>query len=91
MNKTTLLQWRLSLAETITLAGVAVSITLWLGTQFQSRKDAEAMERRYQAQQAINDGRFTKIEGRLDNVSTNVNQIAVDVSYIRGRLEPKTK
>jgi sensor domain CHASE-containing protein len=79
-----LLKWRLSLAETVAACFTIASLTLWLTTYFQSKADAN--ERFAQV-----DARVFSVEKRLDNMQDNMNRIAVDVSYIRGRLEPDRK
>lgn len=79
-QKGSLLNWRLSLAESLAMAAVVASVTLWITTRFQSKEDAIKLEQRVAA-----------VELEISSLRSSMNSIAVDVSYIRGRLEPKVK
>jgi len=70
-----LLQWNLSLAETIGACATVSAIVLWFGKTFQSKEDAKDMNKRIE-----------KVESELGQLKSGVNQIAVDVSFIRGAL-----
>lgn len=73
-----LLQWRLSLAESLALAATVATLTLWLTAKFQSKEDAEKLEKRVAA-----------VEQELASLRSSMNSIAVDVSFIRGVLSPR--
>jgi hypothetical protein len=75
-QKGSITHWRLSLAESLSLAATVAILTLWLTTKFQSKEDAEKLEARVGA-----------VETELTNLRAGMNSIAVDVSYIRGKLE----
>lgn len=75
-------KWRMSIVETIAIASALVGVTVWVTMTFQSKLDAT------QHQNAI-DTRFSVMQAEITSLNTSTNQIAVDVSYIRGRLEPK--
>lgn len=79
-HKGSLLSWRLSLAESLAMAAVVASVTLWMTTRFQSKEDASKQ-----------DTRITAVETELSSLRTGINNVAVDVSWVRGRLEPKSK
>lgn len=78
----TLLSWKLTLAETLGACGTVGAfvsvIMIFANNSFQSKEDASKM---YQ--------RIEKVETELSSLKNGVNQIAVDVSYIRGKLEPQ--
>lgn len=79
-QKGTLLQWRLSLAETLSF-GVTIAVLVYFITdKFQSKEDAMKLERRVE-----------KVEAEISQVKEGINAISKDVSYIRGRLEPRGK
>ena len=78
-QKGTLLQWRLSLAETLSF-GITIAVLVYFVTdKFQSKEDAQKLERRVE-----------KVETEISQVKEGINLISKDVSYIRGRLEPKS-
>lgn len=81
-QKGRILNWKLSLAETLgacgTVGALVATIMIYANGSFQSKEDAIKM---YQ--------RIEKVEMELASLKSGVNQIAVDVSYIRGKLEPK--
>lgn len=68
----------------ITIASVTTSIILWSISTFQSKEDAKTYK-------IDVDNRVNKLENNLQMMQTSTQQILVDVSYIRGRLEPKSK
>lgn len=70
------------IAGAVTATALAVSITLWSVSTFQSKADAAEMKVQLER-------RIDSMEGRLNAVQVTVSGVAVDVSYIRGRLEPK--
>lgn len=78
-HKGSLLQWRLSLAETLAF-GVSIAMLVYFITdKFQSKDDATKLEKRVE-----------KVELEISQVKEGINLISKDVSYIRGRLEPKS-
>jgi len=80
--KGSFLSWRLTMAETLgacfTVGSTVAVIMLWANSNFQSKEDAIKM-----------DTRITSIEVRLDKLGDGITDIAKDVSYIRGKLEPQ--
>jgi hypothetical protein len=80
--------WRFSLAETaafgFSLTSMSVAITLWTVGTFQSKEDAKEIK----AQLEI---RIQSIEQQTKELRNSVDGVAKDVSYIRGRLEPKNE
>ncbi|MFN3453435.1 MAG: hypothetical protein ACK41T_00645 [Pseudobdellovibrio sp.] len=70
------------IAAVFTLLSLTATIILWSENRYQSKQDAQKYE-------AYNDGRVSKVEAEVTDIKRNTNQIAVDVSYIRGKLEPK--
>lgn len=82
--KGNVLSWKLSLIESIAMATTAVSIVLWANSTFQDKADA------IEVKKALEE-RVSRVELELSNLRRDINSIAVDTSYIRGRLEPKSK
>jgi len=78
----TLLKWRFTFSEMVAFAFVVISITLWSLATFQSKSDAAIVSSSHERD-------FEKLEKRIDGLSQTLNAIGNDVSYIRGRLEPK--
>lgn len=68
-----LLQWKLSLAETLSFGVTLVVFVYFITTNFQSKDEAEKLEKRIE-----------NVERDIANLRIGVNQIAVDVSFIRG-------
>lgn len=83
-TKGSILGWKLNLAESIAMAITAVSIVLWANSTFQDKFDA------IEVKKALEE-RVSRVELELSNLRRDINSIAVDTSYIRGRLEPKSK
>lgn len=65
-----------------TIASVTACVILWSVNYFQSKKQAEKFEKDVNA-------RVARVENNVHDNATLMNKINVDVSYIRGRLEPK--
>lgn len=65
------------------VASVAVTISLYLGNKFQTKKDADKVEDDLKIW-------IRKVEDDVSALQKSLNDIAVNVSYIRGRLEPNT-
>lgn len=75
-HKGPLLQWRLSLAETLSF-GITVAVLVFFITEkFQSKEDATKLERRVE-----------KVEAEISQVKDGISLISKDVSYIRGKIE----
>lgn len=85
-TKGKVLEWRFSIMETVSaalsLASLAVGITLWSMSTFQRKDDAVEMK-------AHLERRIDGVESEMRNMRASVEGVAKDVSYIRGRLEPK--
>lgn len=75
-------RWRMSLAETLAFGVTIVTITLYAHDRFLSKSDADEWKKGIE-------GRVEVLEGRIEKLTESNSKIAVDVSYIRGRLEPK--
>lgn len=65
------------------VAAVAVSITIYFNNKFQSKSDADKVETDLKAW-------IRKVETDVSKVQSSLERIAENVSYIRGRIEPKT-
>lgn len=76
------MNWKISLPEAMALVATVVSITLWSHTTFQSKDDAKDTKISFEA-------RLNKVESELINLRNDISDVAKDVNYIRGRLEPK--
>lgn len=79
-QKGSILSWKLSLAETISFGITLTILVYFITANFQSKEDGLVLEKRIE-----------RVENELSTLRTSVNQISVDTSYIRGRLEPKAK
>lgn len=64
------------------VASVTACVILWAINYFQSKKAAEEFKK------DVNH-RVSKVESTVQDNATLMNKINTDVSYIRGRLEPK--
>lgn len=82
------LEWRFTTLETLgaalSLASLAVGITLWSIATFQSRVEAIETKRELSM-------RIDSVEMQVQTVRTSMEGVAKDVSYIRGRLEPRSQ
>lgn len=70
--------------DTLAIIGTIVGIVVWSLSYFQSKTDAAAAEER-------TNHRVEKVETKMDDLTKGVADVAKDTSYIRGRLEPKSK
>lgn len=61
---------------------VAVLIVVWFFSIFQTKRAARESERALKSH-------ILKLEGDHKDMQVNIAKIGSDVSYIRGRLEPK--
>lgn len=71
------------LGGAFSLAAMAVSITLWSIATFQSKQDAVLIK-------AELEKRIESVEGEVQLMRQSLESVAKDVSYIRGRIEPKS-
>jgi hypothetical protein len=85
-TKGKIIEWRFSIMETfgaaLSMASLAVGITLWSIATFQRKEDA--IEIKIQLERRID-----VIESEVRVMRASVEGVAKDVSYIRGRIEPK--
>lgn len=75
-----LLKWKLTLAETLAFGVTVAVMVVWLSTNYQSKAEALKLE-----------SRIERVEMEMSQMRAGINQIASDVSYIKGRLEPRSK
>ena len=75
-----LLKWKLTLAETLAFGVTIAVMVVWLSTNYQSKAEALKLE-----------SRIERVEMEMSQMRAGINQIASDVSYIKGRLEPRSK
>lgn len=79
--------WRFSAIElsslAIALATITISITLWAVNTFQTKTDAK--EQRLELRREIDN-----VTTSVKDMESRINKIGDDVSYIRGRMEPKS-
>lgn len=71
-------------AFAVTVASITTAVILWSISNFQSKQEANDLKN------TVNE-RLSKVELEVQILRSSVGQISVDVSYIRGRLEPKSK
>lgn len=76
----TLLKWKLTLAETLAFGVTVAVMVVWLSTNYQSKAEALKLE-----------NRIERVELEMSQMREGINKISTDVSYIRGRLEPRSK
>ncbi|MBY0413707.1 MAG: hypothetical protein K2Q18_06060 [Bdellovibrionales bacterium] len=79
-QKGSLLNWKLSLIETLGFGMTVASLVYFLTDNFQSKEEGKKLE-----------NRIENVERDLASLRSGVNQIAVDVSFIRGALTTNTK
>lgn len=70
------------IASGVTVASITACIILWAINYFQSKKAADEFKRDVNS-------RVTNVENTVQTNAVLMNKINTDVSYIRGRLEPK--
>lgn len=66
------------------VSSIAVSIVLWAFAKFQTKREASVSNRLMRLE-------MEKLETQVGNMQSNLARIGENVSYIRGRLEPKPK
>lgn len=81
-----IIKWSLEevAAFAVTVASITTAVILWSISNFQSKDEANDLK-------ASLTDRLSKVELEVQILRSSVGQISVDVSYIRGRLEPKGK
>lgn len=81
-----IIKWSIEevVAFAVTVASITTAIILWSISNFQSKQEANDLKN------TVNE-RLSKVELEVQILRSSVGQISVDVSYIRGRLEPKSK
>lgn len=79
-QKGTMLQWKLSLAETLSFGMTLIVLVYFIMTNFVTKTDGLVLEKRIE-----------RVEAELSSMRAILTQVANDLSYIRGRLEPKEK
>lgn len=81
-----IIKWSIEevVAFAVTVASITTAIILWSISNFQSKAEANDLK------QTVNE-RLSKVELEVQILRSSVGQISVDVSYIRGRLQPKAK
>lgn len=81
-----IIKWSIEevVAFAVTVASITTAVILWSISNFQSKDEANDLKN------TVNE-RLSKVELEVQILRSSVGQISVDVSYIRGRLEPKTK
>lgn len=75
-----LLKWKLTLAETLAFGVTVAVMVVWLSTNYQSKAEALKLE-----------SRIERVELEMSQMREGISNISKDVSYIRGRLEPRSK
>lgn len=81
-----MMSWRFSIVEMIgfgfSLASTAVGITLWSTSTFQSKEEAASVK-------VSLEQRVAAVESEMREIRSSMQNVARDVAYIRGVLEPK--
>lgn len=80
------MEWRFSIVETVgfgfSIACVTVAVTLWSVATFQTKEDALSAKADVERQ-------VQHLREEVATLRAGIDAVAKDVSYIRGRLEPK--
>lgn len=79
-QKGSLLQWKLSLAETLSFGITIAALVVFAMNTFQSKEDGYKLEKR-----------IDRLELELSSMRAILTEISNNLSYLRGRLEPKDK
>lgn len=66
------------------VASVSVTIVMWAFSRFQTKREAQASNAHYKHL-------TEKLETDVEKISEGLAKLSEDVSYIRGRLEPRHK
>lgn len=78
------MKWNMSLAETLAFGMTVAVFVVWALSFFQTKDDAKEWKSNVEV-------RMGKIESEVSSMRGSMEIIGRDVSYIRGRIEPKTK
>lgn len=85
-NNGRMMGWRFSIVEMVgfgfSVGAVTVAITLWSVSTFQTKVDAVAVKQDF-------DRQVESLKVEVATLRAGIDAVAKDVSYIRGRLEPK--
>lgn len=68
--------------DAITIVTITVAVVLWCVNTFERRDDAVSSK-------AQLDRRIDGVDVKVETMRASLDGVAKDVSYIRGRLEPK--
>lgn len=79
-ENSSLMRRYVTLAEAVSFVSVVAIAIVWFSGTYQSKEEAKKVDTRIQA-----------LEDDMRAMNRGINQIASDVSYIKGRLEPKAK
>lgn len=75
-----LLNWKLSLAETLSFGVTIAALVFFVTTNFISKDEGQKLEKR-----------IDRLEIELSSMRSILTEISNNLSYLRGRLEPKDK
>jgi hypothetical protein len=93
------IHWRFNSIETLgfglSISSVAVAVVLWSFSTFKSKAEADKesvrLNRALELKDLAYEKRFSNLEDEIKVYRESVIKMSSDVSYIRGRLEPKPK
>lgn len=71
------------------VAGVAVGVTIWLMTTYQTKTEARSIEDRTAKEFSEIHNGMVQVWDKINEIQGGMAGVAKDVAYIRGRLEPK--
>lgn len=93
-HKGKILDWKFSPIEMLgfafSLASLAVGITMWSLTTFQSKQEAREATQTIDAKIESVEKRVERQEEQMNAMRTSLEGVAKNVEYIRGRLEPRS-
>lgn len=84
MPRNRVLNWTMSLAETLAFGVTLVTVTLWVMTTFVEKTSAKEFSDSV-------DIRFSQMERRSDHIYGKIDKIEDDVAVIRGILEGQSR
>lgn len=70
---------------------VAVAVTVWIMSNYQTKADSKALEERIDKDLGEFRDSLTQVWNKVNEVQNNMFGIGRDVSYIRGHLEARAK
>lgn len=73
-----LLNWKLSLAETLAFGCTVAAVVAFSFSSFSSKSEAQALEKRIES-----------LERQVHSMKDDLSHIRATTEYIRGKLEPK--